>query len=543
MEALGHVHREAMKAALLQPDVEELFAREAEAVGKALSLNEAIDLGATDGVFFSHYHFPRTVRQISPEFHYLLWNALTNPLYRLLLFQVFRGGAKTTLARIFTAWEISYYFANTIVYLGKSEDHAKRSAGWVQRQITRQTPWARAYGLGKGSQWQALEFEIYHGLFDQHIWVVATGIEGSIRGINIDDYRPDFILLDDVLTEDNSSTPDQCSKMEDLILGSVKQSLAPASERPNAKMLMLQTPLNKLDASMKAKADAEWHSVTVSCFTEESKDLTPDEQRSAWPERWSDATLKREKLFAVRRNKLSLWLREMECKLVDPETCAFKEDWWQYYARDEAEANLTGRKVILESRGKTVLVIDPTPPPSDIQIAKGLRDKDYECLMVVRRGVEVPVKYYCVDYRTNKGHDPNWTLAMFWELVWQNNPTQIIVESVAYQRTLKWLIEEDMKRKGRYLPVKDRPKAKRSKYDKIVDPLNGPLSQRACYIHESHTMLKQQGTEFPNIVHEDVLECFAMGVEELSTGIIIEGDYETVDPNIQPPLLGYRGAP
>lgn len=540
METLGNQFREEMRAELLQPEVEELFSVTAAPVQSVLTLNEAVELGATDGVFYSHYFFPSTVRQSSPEMHYEIWGDTLNPLNRLLSYQVYRGGAKTTLARLYTSWRVAYSFSRTIMYLGKSEGHAARSVGWLRRQVERNTVWAQAFGLVKGSKWTDTECEILSTLTKLTTWILGLGIEGAVRGINIDDWRPDTIVLDDVLSDENVATPDQRLKINELILGAVKESLAPATENPNATLLMLNTPLNKEDASSRTENDPEWTFRRYSCFTPESAGLPTEEQKSSWPDRWSDTTLQKEKLFAIRRNQLSIWLREKECKLIDPETSAFKEEWLRYYAKEAGE----GPTVILPERGRRVLVIDPVPPPSEIQIAKGLRDKDYEVLMVVMRSVTIPIRYFCLDYKMNRGHDPSWTLAMFWTLVMAFNPQQIVVETVAYQRTLKWLIEEDMKRKGRYLPVKERPKAKRSKYDKIVDPLKGPASEGALYIHSSQATLRQQYVEYPNVNFDDVIECYAMGVEELTTGVIIDGDYESVDPGLQSKLPeNWRRAP
>ena len=50
---------------------------------------------------------------------------------------------------------------------------------------------------------------------------------------------------DDVIDEENSATPEGRAKLEDLLYGAVKGSLAPATEFPDAKLVMLQTPLNK----------------------------------------------------------------------------------------------------------------------------------------------------------------------------------------------------------------------------------------------------------------------------------------------------------
>ena len=179
-------------------------------------------------------------------------------------------------------------------------------------------------------------------------------------------------------------------------------------------------------------------------------------------------------------------------------------------------------KQSLPNKGRRVLVIDPVPPPSDIQIAKGMRDKDYECHFVTQRSGN---KFFACEYKLNRGHNPNWSVAACFELATRWKVNEIVVESVAYQRTLKWLIEETMKRKGIFFPVFELDKAHQSKYDKIVDPLSGPMSQGVVFIHSSMSELASQIMNYPDVSHDDCIECFAHGVRRLSQGALIEGEF------------------
>ncbi|NIS77765.1 MAG: hypothetical protein GTO00_09165 [Deltaproteobacteria bacterium] len=491
------------------------------------TLRELLELSAVDGVLFSQEFFPKTVRQKPPKFHYQVWNLLDS-LERYVSIQIFRGGAKTSLLRLFAAKRIAFGLAHTILYIGKSEGHAERSAQWIRRAVEYNHRYNQVFRLRKGSKWQGTQAEIWHGTDDYPVWVLAAGIEGAVRGINIDDYRPDLIVLDDVISDENAATDDQRNKLNDLILGAVKESLAPASEAPDAKLVMLNTPLNREDASSLTEHDEEWAFLRCGCWTPETANLPLEQRQSAWPERWSDETLRAEKRAAIARNKTSVFAREKECVLIDAETCAFKPTWLKRWQE-------------LPEHGETVLVIDPVPKPTAVQIAKGLHGKDYECLMVVRRFKNL---YFCCEYAVKRGHDPGWTVATFFTLALKWRIRRVVVESVAYQSTLAWLLEQEMKRRGVYYQIEERTD-KRSKYDKIVDPLVGPGSQGALYVHDAHHELIMQWNDYPSVAHDDVIECFAVGVESLSRGEIYEGEYEYLEEEEEmiPDLEDYRSCP
>jgi len=477
-----------------------------------LSIDELVKLCAVDSSFFARTFFPRAVRDQPPVFDRPLWDALENPRHRLLNLKVFRGGAKTTRLRLFASKRIAYGTSRTILYVGASEGHATRSVQWLRGQIeprigrdgvSRPTPFASTFGLRPGKKWQEHEIEILHDVDQRPIWVLGVGITGNIRGINFDDYRPDLIVLDDPITDENAATGPQRDKLTDLIMGALANSLTPASEEPNAKLVMLQTPLDADDASARAERSAEWHTETFGCWTEATEDLPLEKQESSWPSRYPSVTLREQKKNALRDNRYSIFAREMECKLVAAETLSFPRHWLKRYD-------------IPPKVGACVMSIDPVPPPSDLQMAKGLKGKDFEAISVVGRSQG---SYYLLDYATNRGHVPDWTAAKFFEFALRYRPQCCVLSLVSAERYLKWFLEKEMSRRRLFVPLKEAVIGTRSKFARITAALGGVSSQGklSCSSMHSDFILQFESYGIGYRGNDDLLESVANGVAELTS--------------------------
>lgn len=495
---------------------------------EVVDLEEVIQLAAVDGVYFSQEFFPKTVRQPSPTFHYDVWAILENPLNRLCSFQMFRGAAKTSILRLFAAKRIAYGISHTILYVGKSEGHAILSVQWIRRAIEYNHRYAQVFNLKRGKKWGGTMTEIFHASENFPVTILAAGIEGAVRGINVDDYRPDLIILDDVIADANAATSEQREKLNDLIMGALKESLAPESEAPNATLAMLNTPLNRDDASCRTERDEEWTFMRIGCWTPDTANLELSERQSSWPQRWTSEILRAEKRAAIKRNKASLFAREKECVLIARETCDFKPTWLKHYTE-------------LPEYGVNILIIDPVPKATEAQIARDLHGKSYEVHMVVKRYKHM---FFCCEYKAKRGHDPSWSIATCFAMAHKWKIRKIIVETVAYQSTLSWLFEQEMKRLGIYYQINEFTD-KRSKRDRIVDGLNGPSSQGEIYVQPGMSDLIMQFNDYPAVDHEDILECLAIGVADLSKGAILEGEYEVIEDDEEsiPSLGDYRASP
>jgi hypothetical protein len=359
----------------------------------------------------------------------------------------------------------------------------------------KQDPFATTFGLRPGAKWTDTELEIFHGVDVNPIWVLGAGITGNIRGINFDDYRPDLIVLDDILTDENGSTLEQREKIIDLVMGSLKGSLAPASENPNAKLVMLNTPQAVDDVVHIAEKDPEFFSVRYPCWTKETMGLDVSQQQSSWEARHPTETRRAEKRAAIALNRLSIFSKEKEVRIISRETAVFKEEWLRFY--DEPP-----------EMGTTVLAIDPAPPPVKRLEQKQIAKKDYQVVGALRRHGG---NYYLLEYEALQAAPPSWVVTKFFEMRYRWRPYKAIVESVAYQATLKWILEQEMMKRQEWTTIEAFNDIK-AKPIRIQSALHGLASNGRLFIRRSHTAFIEQWTKYPAVEFDDILDFAAMGV-------------------------------
>lgn len=491
-----------------------------------LTTAEIIELGSTDREFFCKTFFPQTVRQPFSSFHHRLWDLLESSA-RLVLIQVFRGGTKTSTLRMFTAKRIAYGFARTILLIGKSEAHALASARWLRKRIENENSrYAQVFKLSPGSKWQDHHFEIQHGLHldpvthaPVTVTVLAMGATGSTRGVNIDDWRPDLIVLDDIVDAENAATPEQRKKVNENVYGALKPGLAPAVDSPDAKMVGLQTPLDREDYSCLALNDPEWTTARIGCWTIETEHNMIGGQESVWPERYPSDELRKLKQAYIRRNQLSIWLREYECKISSPETNVFLPTWLKFY--DLAPPGL----VVCSS-------IDPVPPPSERQIAQGLRGKDYEAFASIGyKGND----FYLLDYDLMRGHEPTWTIATFFKHSVKYRPRKWIIDATAYQRTLAWILRQAMNHQKRWYVIHEFVD-QRSKFNRITDSLSGLTSNGHLHVKREHADFIQQFCDYPTVSHDDLLDAVSMALICMQDTVLGDGEDDTEDEETHKPI-------
>lgn len=484
---------------------------------ETINREEAIELGAIDTEFYNSHFFPKTCRQSSPDFHRDCLKLLEDPRERYVGIKIFRDGAKTSLLRLFASKRIAYGISRTILIVGKSETAAMKTIDWFRRAVEFNNLWAQTFGLVKGTQWSGVEIDIRSTMEDFSVRMIALGITGSTRGINVDDYRPDLIIVDDPCDEENTATPEQRLKIEELFFGSLYQGLSPATDTPEAKLVLLQTPLDGEDLIEKAMKDANFATLEFSCFDEEGN--------SRWESRYPTETLRKEKEAFIARNQLTLWLREKEVTIVSSELSYFKPNWLRYWD-------------ILPEGGVNIIALDPTPPPKEISAAKRSTRLD-DFVIIVLKYYKGSV--YVCDYYTAKSPLPTEWCEVYFGMLLLWRPLKTGCETVVFQRMVKWYLEEKMREKQIFntvVPIED----SRKKETRIVQTLSGIASTGNLYVNKTHTKLIEQFTRYPYVKHDDVIDALAVGLATRSPGLdaledYLEGEFEEVEND------DWRGAP
>ena len=474
-----------------------------------ISLEEAVRIASEDASFYGEFFFPKTCRQNSPLFHKEMWNELLNPNNRFVAFEIFRGGAKTSIVRLFLSYCIAFGISRTIIVVGKSQDSAVKTVEWLMRAVEFNRLWSTAFGLRKGAKWSGTECDIWHGTEEVPIRVIAFGITGSIRGVNVDDYRPDLIVGDDLCDEENTATAEQRKKTSDLWFGALGKSLAPESEAPLAKQILLQTVLNEGDLISLCCKDPQWQSLVFSCFDAVGE--------SRWPARWTTKALLDDKAAHFNRGMMSLWLREMECKLVSDETAAFNRDRLQYWD-------------ILPEDGHTWLAIDPTPPPKEGDRSKVTKNLDDAAILVLRlrRG-----RVYVCETYTTKSPDPYEFVNKMFELCINWKCLEIHIETILFARVMASILEKEQQKNRMWLKIV-KVEDRRKKETLIRQELSGIISSGNLFLHRSQTALIEQLINYPDVNHDDLINALAIGLMGVRPWMLadeesIEGEFTEVD--------------
>lgn len=480
-----------------------------------LSASEAVELGATSLDMYGKLFFPKTFRQESPDFHKIIGNDLYGNA-RYNAFEVFRDGAKTSLLRVFVSQRVAYAVSRTIMYVSASQQHAAMSVRWLRRQIMYNHKYAQTFRLRKGEKWTDEHCEIFHDIEDTPITMLAMGITGQIRGFNPDDYRPDLIIIDDVLTEENCATDQQRKKLEALIFGALLNSLAPATDCPKAKAVFLQTPLDREDAIESCMKDPQWNGRRFGILDQNN--------RSRWEARWPTETVLREKEAAINRGQYHIWMREKECKLVARIGKTFDINKLKYW-------ELTPQVML------KIIAIDPAS--SDSPTAD-----DNVVMLIGINGLDV----FVMAYEADTGVMPDVTAMHFFNYILNFSPLKAAVETVSYQRVLAWYLEEEMKKRRIFLPV-DKIQDRRRKSDRIIQTLSGIVNYGHLYVHPNMTKFITQMDEYDPLdehQHDDLLDALAIGVTALNphlrAAVTVEGDYDVIDES-EYKMLEFGGCP
>lgn len=504
---------------------------------------DIIELAGYDLLFYGQHYFPKTVRQDTPEFHVEIAKILDCGLYEKIAAKVFRGGAKTSLARILISKRVAYGISRTILVISETAEHSYETIKWLKRAVERKDHWSKDFDLVAGNEysdpetnerytWRDDKIQIVNRSIIEEstgrpivITIVGTGIFGQSRGLNIEDYRPDFILLDDIQDEDNAKTEEQRKKVNERVYGAIANTLAPRSEAPTACMLMLQTPLHMQDTIETAKNDKDWKYLEYSCFDQYGQ--------SRWPARWSTEELMKKKQGFINRNQLSLWLREMEVKITSNEMAFFVADW--------VMKNLWSQRGDLPAQPVFYLGCDPTPPPKDSEqrSSEALTKLDNAAIVVI---AVWRAHVYVMETYGTKSPLPNELINKILELAGKWKVRAIGFESFLFARTTKFYLEQEMFKRRSYYRV-EAIEDRRKKSIRIRDGLTDLAFNGQLHMHENHTELQSEFISYPDVEHDDYLDALTIALMCRNPGDIIEGEYEDVTEEDEAHAGDWRGCP
>lgn len=320
-----------------------------------------------------------------------------------------RGHAKTTFIKILICWLIVYDKASFILIVCSNQDLAENLLADIHDILSSQNltqiygNWEESLAIDSADTKKAA----YH---KRSVSLVARGWAAGVRGINLQNERPDIIFCDDVQTRKNDESVTESASLLRELVGTVFKAIAPKGNRLIiyvGNMYSEECLLNKFRKS------SSWISMVTGAILSDGTPL--------WPQLFSLEELMESYYHDADLGLAHIWFAEV---MNDPQSVA-----------------------------RSIL---PNPiPPSDIDFedTSDLYNHDGSFLTIDPAGfrkdsddnvIATHVKYNDKGYvvETKKGiMDPQELIksAIILALKWQCS--LIGVESVAYQQTLKFWLE------------------------------------------------------------------------------------------------------
>lgn len=228
--------KEAAKAPIAIPlglleDEEERRSQEDDLVSENFDRDEIEEACRTQLNFLAALAIPDEFSVLFSPTHLTIWEILMatekdskNPFPQLAL-GIPRGHAKTTEVKLFVLWLILYSTRRFILVTAATETHAVNIVSDVWKML--QHPNIRAVfgdfdAPGKvETDMKTLKNFNFRG---RSIILFAVGAQGAVRGANINNSRPDVIVMDDIQTKECAESRVQSEALQNWMVSTLMKS-------------------------------------------------------------------------------------------------------------------------------------------------------------------------------------------------------------------------------------------------------------------------------------------------------------------------------
>lgn len=260
-----------------------------------------------DCEFFIEFFLHEVLDMPVPEFHKEIWGLLTDLEKQRILLAIPRDHAKTTLAKLVVIWYWLFTNHRFCVYLSNTNPIAKGACkdiiGFLDsenfKKVFGEVKWIKQ--SENESLW-VFDLEVGPGKWKRCI-LRAVGQGQQMRGINIDNQRPDIAVVDDVEDNENTESEYQQKKLDRWIFGPFLKALA-----RKKKIIWLGNMLSKTSLLARLSRMPRWNPVVFGALI---KNNFTNALEPLWPGKWSVAELQEDFAEYKAQGLIETWMCEM----------------------------------------------------------------------------------------------------------------------------------------------------------------------------------------------------------------------------------------
>jgi hypothetical protein len=273
-----------------------------------MSVGEIRFLLKTSPKFFIEFFLGDELTHEVPQLHEEIFERMISSTHERNLLAIPRDHAKTTLAKLAVAWHFMFTEFRFPVYLSNTNAIALGACKDIM-QYFENPNYIAVFGkirITKASENDSLwQFDMpMGGNRIKKCILRAIGANQQMRGINIDNQRPDLAVIDDVESDENTSSPGLQAKLDRWMFGPFLKAIA----RNRRKILWLGNMLAKTSLLARLSKSARWNPIVFGCLI---IDEITGTLKSLWPDRWSIEELIEDYREYISLGQLATWMCEM----------------------------------------------------------------------------------------------------------------------------------------------------------------------------------------------------------------------------------------
>ncbi|ADY54900.1 phage uncharacterized protein [Syntrophobotulus glycolicus DSM 8271] len=508
-------------------------------------------LGAFDLEYFGRAYLPHYFVRESPKFHGELddiWedgvmkgkNAIRDAkeISRAegcrRAIEAPRGHAKsTTFTFKDTVHASAYGYKHYIIILSDSSEQAEGFLTDIKTEYEENAALREDFGDMQGKVWKAGVILLSNG-----VKIEAIGSGKKIRGRRHKQWRPDLILCDDLENDENVNTPEQRKKLRNWFYKAVSKAgdtytdivyigtllhfdalLANVAKNPQYKTVKYR---GVISFAKNEKLWSAWEAIYTDLNNDDRQEdakaffeANREEMLEGTEVLW-EAKLSYYDLMVIRVSEgESSFNSEIQNDPIDPESCAFNEEWFSYYKDDEVDFS-DGRFLFVGANDPSLGKNKKSDTSAIIGLAKDTRT-GYMYVVVAsieKRKPDVIIED-AIETSKRLRRDYKKPFAKF------------RVETVQFQHFFKDVMAQRSAEAGEYLPIEEVNSIQNK--DLRIQSLQPFVKNGYIKFNEKHKTLLQQMKEYPMGKNDDGPDALEMAVRaalELKVGTKV--DYKSV---------------
>lgn len=287
-----------------------------------ISRDQVIAALEHDRKFFINFYLAEELEFPVPDFHAEIFDYMADTSVSRFAIAVPRGHAKTTIAKLACVWYLYYTKFRFIVYVSNTAPVAKAALNDIinfLRCPNHVATFGRVEFTKESANegWYEFDITLPDGT-QKHCTLKALGAGQQVRGLNVDNKRPELAVVDDLEDEENLRTEAALLQLKKWFYGTFVKALAHRN-----KVIHIGNAVANKCLILEHCMSPAWHSMLYGCLRSDGTSL--------WPDLWPIEKIRADFLEYQELKLTGVWFAEMmnmptmgDNKLIDLDSIIYR---------------------------------------------------------------------------------------------------------------------------------------------------------------------------------------------------------------------------